>query len=71
MPALNPAQFARVLGPASEIAFLAEDYGGVRRIVPDPGSPPDPGGTLTIGSDQIERLNERRLRASPRSRRGG
>lgn len=66
MPVLNPGQFVRILGPAAEIAFLAEDYGGVRRVVADPAFPPDPGGVLTIGSEQIEALTARRLTASHR-----
>ncbi|KTS21242.1 hypothetical protein NS228_27600, partial [Methylobacterium indicum] len=66
MPVLNPGQFVRILGPAVEIAFLAEDYGGVRRVVADPAFPPDPGGVLTISSEQIEALTARRLTASHR-----
>lgn len=66
MPVLDPAQFARMLGPAGEIVFLAEDYGGVRRVVADPAFPPAPAGMLTIRSEQIAALNERRLSASHR-----
>ena len=66
MPALDMAQFARVLGPAGEVAFLASDHGGVRRVVSDPAFPPAPGGMLTVRSDQIEALNARRLDASHR-----
>ena len=66
MPVLDPAQFTRVLGPASEIAFLTDDYGGVRRVVADPSFPPAPGSPLTIRSEQIAAMNERRLGASHR-----
>jgi hypothetical protein len=35
---------------------------------PDPAFPPDPGGVLTIDSEQIEALTARRLTASHRGR---
>ena len=66
LPVLDGAQFARVLGPAGEFAFLAVDYGGVRRVVADPAFPPAPSGMLTIRSDQVEALSQRRLAASHR-----
>lgn len=66
LPGLDGAQFARVLGPAAEIAFLAVDHGGVRRVVADAALPRAPGGLLAIRSDQIEALNARRLAASHR-----
>lgn len=66
LPCLNGAQFARVLGPAGEIAFLAVDHGGVRRVVADAALPTAPTGLLLIRSDQMEALSLRRLDASHR-----
>jgi Domain of unknown function (DUF4123) len=66
MPLLDAGQFARMLGPAEEIAFLAEDYGGVRRVLADPAGPSATPGMLTIRSEQTQALNKRRLGASHR-----
>ena len=60
MPVLDDDQFARVLGPAEEIAFIAEDYGGLARVVAGPGMPPPARGMLTIRAEQIAELGSRR-----------
>lgn len=60
LPVLDEGQFARVLGPAGEVAFYAEDYGGVRRVVADADWPAQPAGMLTIRSEQVGALVERR-----------
>ena len=60
MPVLDAAQFSRMLGPAAEIAFLASDHGGVRRVLADAAFPPAPPGLLTFRRKQIEALNDRR-----------
>jgi len=63
MPVLDSDQFARVLGPAEEIAYVADDYGGLKRVIREPDLPPAPRGTLTIRPDQIEALDFRRRAA--------
>jgi len=59
LPVLDAAQFNRILGPAQEIAFHAEEYGGTRRVVCDPNWPQAPTGMLAIRGEQIEALNDR------------
>ena len=60
MPALRADQFRRVLGPATEIAYAAPEFGGVRRVVSDPEWPLAPAGPLLITSDQAGAIAERR-----------
>ncbi len=66
LPVLDEGQFARVLGPAEEVAFHAADYGGGKRVVADPDWPVQPAGMLTIRPDQVQALVERRVDASVR-----
>ena len=63
LPVLDAAQFARILGPASEIAFVARDFGGFRRVVAAVDWPAARAGPLRIRSDQIAALSDRRERA--------
>ena len=35
LPVLNERQFARIIGPAAEMAFFASEYGGLKRVVAD------------------------------------
>lgn len=67
MPVLDADQFARVLGPSQEIAFRADEYGGLKRIPVDPGWPEAALGMLTIRSEQMRALRERRIEARRRS----
>ena len=66
LPVLDEGQFARVLGPAGELAFFAEDYGGTKRVVADPDWPVQPPGMLTITAEQVGALTERRVEAQRR-----
>ncbi len=66
LPVLDEGQFSRILGPAGEVAFFAEDYGGAKRVVADPEWPIAPAGMLTIRPEQVEALTERRVEASRR-----
>ena len=66
LPVLDAAQFTRILGPATQIAFEAVDYGGVRRVVRDPAWPAAAPGLLAIRPDQISALAARRVIASRR-----
>ncbi|MGK9233719.1 DUF4123 domain-containing protein [Inquilinus limosus] len=63
VPVLDPEQTARVLGPAGEIAYVAGDYGGLKRVIREPDLPPAPRGMLTIRADQIEVIDARRRAA--------
>ncbi len=65
MPVLDAGQFARVLGPAQELLYVAADYGGLRRVVAD-GETIVPRGVLRLRDEQIEALLERRQAASTR-----
>ncbi|WP_158004082.1 DUF4123 domain-containing protein, partial [Methylobacterium indicum] len=67
MPVLDAGQFARVLGPASEIAYRSEAYGGLKRVPANPGWPVAPTGMLTIRTEQMLALGERRIEACRRS----
>ncbi|WP_288587018.1 DUF4123 domain-containing protein [uncultured Methylobacterium sp.] len=67
MPILDAGQFSRVLGPASEIAYRSEAYGGLKRVPADPGWPVAPAGMLTIRTEQMLALGERRIEACRRS----
>ncbi len=60
MPVLDAEQVARMLGPAEEIAYIADDYGGLKRVIREPDLPSAPRGALTIRADQIEALDARR-----------
>lgn len=64
MPCLDAAQFARFLGPTREVAFFATDFGGLRRIVDNIDLPPAPPGPLTIRSERIRVMLDRRLQVS-------
>ncbi|MFF8803052.1 MULTISPECIES: DUF4123 domain-containing protein [unclassified Methylobacterium] len=66
LPVLEAAQFARIVGPTAEIALWAEDYGGLKRVVADPDWPVATGGMLTIRSEQVAMLSDRRVQASRR-----
>ena len=66
LPCLDAAQFSRMLGPATEIAFSTEDHGGARRVVHDPAWPPAPAGLLTIRQEQIDALVSRQVLAMHR-----
>ena len=67
LPVLDAAQFARILGPAREIAFLSPEFGGVRRVVRDAAWPPARPGLLTVDAAQMLALSERRVEARRRS----
>ena len=60
MPVLDAEQFARVLGPCSEIAYDAPEFGGVKRVIADPSWPPAPNGPLVLGTEQMLALADRR-----------
>ncbi|OAS24295.1 DUF4123 domain-containing protein [Methylobacterium platani] len=64
MPVLDAGQFARIVGPASEVAYWAEDYGGLKRVIADPDWPVAGGGLLTVRAEQIALLGDRRVDAS-------
>lgn len=66
LPALDEAQFARVLGPAQELLFHASGYGGVQRVIRDPDWPIMPNGPLVIRTGQMLDLAQHRLAASQR-----
>ena len=60
---LDETQFSRILGPASEITFVSEDYGGSKRVPVDPDWPLPPAGPLVIRPDQVISLQDRRIKA--------
>jgi Domain of unknown function (DUF4123) len=64
MPVLDAAQFARVLGPAAQIAANAPDYGGLRRIPRPDDLPLAPQGPLRISQDQMEGLTDAMVHSS-------
>ena len=66
LPVLDEGQFSRILGPAAEITYFAADHGGAKRVVADPDWPLAPAGLLTITSDQVGALVERRVEAQRR-----
>lgn len=66
LPCLDAPQFARILGPAREIAFVAPEYGGLRRVVETSAWPAPPPGLLSIRSDQVAALSHRRVEVSHR-----
>lgn len=66
LPALDAAQFRRLVGPAEEVALWAEDHGGLKRVVADSAWPAPATGLLTLRTDQMLILTERRITASRR-----
>jgi hypothetical protein len=64
MPVLDAAQFARVLGPAAQIAINAPDYGGLRRIPRPDDLPLAPQGPLRIAPDQMDALTDAMVHSS-------
>lgn len=66
LPVLDETQFARIMGPATEICFLATDYGGLKRVIADASWPIPPRGMLTITAEQIPLVAERRAEARRR-----
>nr|WP_279357921.1 DUF4123 domain-containing protein [Methylobacterium indicum] len=66
MPVLDAGQFIRIVGPASEITYWAEDYGGLKRVIADPDWRGAGGGLLSIRGEQIALLGDRRVQASRR-----
>jgi hypothetical protein len=64
MPVLNAPQFARVLGPASNVVINAPDYGGLRRIPRPEDLPAAPPGPLKISPDQMEALTDAMVHSS-------
>ena len=66
LPCLDTTQFARFLGPAEEVAFVAEDFGGLKRVLADKDAPAAPPGLLRITSAQIDAMTARRVNASHR-----
>lgn len=63
LPVLDETQFSRILGVASEITFVAQDYGGSKRVPVDPDWPLPPPGPLVIRPDQVIALHDRRIKA--------
>ena len=66
LPVLDAARFARVLGPAQEIAFVAPDILRLRQVPRDPSWPPAPRGPLTLSTERMLALADRRVAASNR-----
>jgi len=64
LPLLDPAQFARVLGPAQAMAMHAPDYGGIRRVPRPPDLPAPPRGPLRLSPAQMEELRAAMVHAS-------
>lgn len=64
MPCLDAAQFARTLGPAQEIAFVSESFGGLKRVIAEKAWPMPSAGMLTIHGEQCIALVNRRSEAS-------
>jgi hypothetical protein len=71
LPALDKAQFARLFGPATCIAFAPDEQwasnAGVL-VAPRPeGLPPSAPGPLRLGEDVMDRIGDNRLAASRRN----
>lgn len=66
LPIMTEGQFARILGPATQVLFYACDYGGLRRAEHPGQTTIRPKGLLRIEAEQIEELEEVRHEASDR-----
>ena len=66
LPVLDAMQFARILGPAKEIAFVTPDTLRLRQVPRGPDWPPAPRGLLTLSTEQMLVLADRRVAASNR-----
>ncbi|MCG7508812.1 DUF4123 domain-containing protein [Mesorhizobium retamae] len=66
LPIMTEGQFARILGPATQVLFHAEDYGGLRSAEHPGQMVIRPKGMLRIDAEQIEELEEVRHEASNR-----
>ena len=64
LPCLDATQFARFLGPAEQIAFVAVDFGGLKKVVANKSVSSTQDGMLTISSAQVNAMTGRRLIAS-------
>ena len=66
LPLLDPAQFARIFGPADYIVMHAPDYGGPNRAPRPDDLPIAPAGLLRIREDQMAALEGARTQKSRR-----
>lgn len=63
LPVLDTQQFSRVVGPAEEVAFRCDDFGGLKRVLKDSEWISVSTGLLIIRSEQVVALTGRRISA--------